>query len=110
MARSGNTLAIPTSFKLGANTWRVRYRKMPGVHGMCEADKHTIYLNPEQKPKDLYSTYLHELTHAILFTMGYDEEEKFVAAYEQLLLQVMTTQRHSKTTRKSCDITNKPLT
>lgn len=101
MARSAKkSYPIPTSFKLGAKTWRVRYKRMPTNLGLCDPTKNVIYIHPDQSSIQQYSTFLHEITHAILFAMGYDEEEQFVTSFEELLLQVLTTQRHSKTHKK----------
>lgn len=101
MARSAKKeYIIPTSFKLGAYTWRIRYKRMRDTLGMCDPTKCIIYINPDQTNLQQYSTYLHETTHAILFAMGYGDEEKFVISFEELLLQVLTTQQFNRTHKK----------
>jgi L-rhamnose mutarotase len=69
--------------------------------GMCDPTKYVIYINPDQTNIQQYSTYLHETTHAILFAMGYDDEEQFVTSFEELLLQVLTSQQYSKSCKKT---------
>lgn len=69
-------------------------------HGCFDEETHTISIaqgNPVRGYKydadDRYSTFWHELTHAILYDMGNDltHNEKFVHAFSTRLHQAITT-------------------
>jgi len=94
-------------FELGPYTWNVKERKRlrKGVLGMCyyHEDKKQIdlatvnptnievYLSEDSKRH----TFLHELTHAILFTMEHPlaENEEFVSKFSDLLYQFEKTKK-----------------
>jgi len=98
MAKLDDKYQIPVSFMLGGNRWRVIHKEMRDYYGECDCDRRRIYISTrvEGMPtsrKDQYMTYIHELGHAILHVMGYPDDERMVMAVEQLVFQVLETQR-----------------
>lgn len=92
-------MKIPKSFKLGAHTWKIKYRKMSDTYGLCDANEHTIYisthiLNRPTTDIEKVSTFIHEVGHAVLHTMGIDDNEQFVIAAEELVLQIVLSMRY----------------
>jgi Zn-dependent peptidase ImmA (M78 family) len=88
---------IPKQFKLLNHTWRVEM--VPGLlehedgpaNGTCDPATHIITLNSLCEPEQLWHTWLHELLHAILHTLGrYDQndDEGFVDSVAGALAQV----------------------
>lgn len=98
--------AIPTSFKLGAHTWRVKLVKQlvqDGVDcfGNCDSDKQviSIALHISGKPTNesqRFSSFLHEFMHAAMHTLGMEDNEQIAAGMEQMLLQLFKTARWKK--------------
>lgn len=90
-------------FKLGGVTWRVKVDndKMAdaGALGVASYQESTIYLasksNGKFMPADyIEQTFYHELTHAMLDALGYNElseDETFVQGLGLLLHQYTTT-------------------
>jgi len=70
-------LRIPRDVKVGDKVYTVHYS--PGefivdkdrCHGLCDTATRRISLNSEQPPDMLQLTFLHELTHAILWESGH---------------------------------------
>ena len=92
-------MKIPKSFKLGAHTWKIKYRKMADTFGICDPDEHIIYIsthlaNRSTTETEQISTFIHEVGHAVLHTMGMDDNEQFVIAAEELVLQIILTMRY----------------
>ncbi len=64
--------------------------------GYYNPDNHTIYLDAKLEGTELEQTYLHELEHCILLSMGRDEiggDESFVDLHAELLYQILKTKR-----------------
>lgn len=63
--------------------------------GECHSQKGIIYLKPDPNYTESVKeqTYLHEVVHAILFTMGDagPHDEKFVDGFASLLHQYINT-------------------
>lgn len=98
-------MKIPSSFKLGAHTWRVRYKKMVDLFGYCDCDRHLICISTfvRDRPtteEERITTFIHEMGHAVLHTMGKEDNEELVAATEQLIYQAIKTQRFPRATTK----------
>ena len=75
-------------FKLAGATWTVKYTDHIHELGRTDNDRHIIYVSNRQPEQGQELTLLHEVVHAILFTMGETEhDEKFVEAFAQLLYQ-----------------------
>jgi hypothetical protein len=87
--------SVPSSFKLAGMTWTVI--QVPGLDNLGEThrDALKIELREELTPAIKKQTFLHELLHAIWFTMGDEEggEEKDVEAFAQLLYQALSTMK-----------------
>jgi len=92
-------LIVPRSFKLLNRNYKVTRPKAIVVdnvelNGYCASDTATISIE-KGLDKDLADeTFLHEMTHAILFALGYDElsyDEKFVGSFSAALHQVLKT-------------------
>ena len=94
-------MTIPATFKLMGRTWTVEQDSLQCEHqrnmGLCQNNRNKILLlsklEGEDMPKDeVEQTFFHELTHAVLFTMGKDklnEDEKFVDVFAGLLHQAL---------------------
>ena len=74
-------------FKLAGMTWEIIETEMPDL-GISNPESCKILLNSRLKGQDREVTLLHEVVHAILFTMGErDHDERFVEGFAQLLYQ-----------------------
>lgn len=86
---------IPKTFQLAGITWKVRENSHLINMGECHSQRGLIYLKPDPNYNAavLEQTYVHELVHAILFTMGDagPHDEKFVDGFAALLHQYMNT-------------------
>ena len=74
--------------KLAGATWVVK--ETDDIHelGRCEHNTQTIFINKNQNKQGKELTFIHELVHAILFTMGeMEHDERFVEGFAQLLYQ-----------------------
>lgn len=81
-------MVIPKKFQLMGHQWTVEH--VPGMikaddgdecRGLCQFDKLTLKVNMDQPTSLVAHTYLHELTHAVLWTLGKNklcESEGFV--------------------------------
>ena len=77
-------------FKLAGISWKIVDSDMPDL-GCSLPDTSTILLNNKLKGQERDVTLLHEVVHAILFTMGEREhDERFVEGFAQLLYQYET--------------------
>ena len=95
------------SFKLNKRPWFIRYdptmrraKFIGGSHreydGFCIADSQEILLDPNAD--NLPLAFKHELVHSILYTMDHPlaENEDFVNAFSELLLEAETTLKERK--------------
>jgi hypothetical protein len=92
-------MIIPKQFKLMAHTWTVVH--VPGMitdptdgetcRGLCQFDSLTIRVNVAQAPSMVMHTYLHEVMHAVLWSLGRKEcdDENFVDSVAGALTQVL---------------------
>lgn len=100
---------IPTSFKLGGNTWRVRLLKhlvqiganndVQHLYGLCDVENNTIKIartidGRVCSEETIYKTFIHEFIHAALYTCGkaYQDEE-LVIGLENMVWQYLRTAR-----------------
>lgn len=89
---------IPKQFKLVNYTWTVVISPVAlplddgaRVFGWCDTDTRTITLDGTLDPEQLWHTWLHELTHAILNALGRSAlfaDEDFVDSFSGGLAQV----------------------
>lgn len=99
-------MTLPTSFKLGAHTWRVRVVKSigrPGAscYGECDFMDHKILIaqiveGKSVSAESMYQTFLHEFVHAALHILGRNDDEELAAGLEQMLYQLHKTARYPK--------------
>jgi len=94
-------MKIPTSFRLGGHTWRVKMCKLKGLYGDCDFDKHIIRIATEidgvpTTEETQYQTYIHECKHADLRTLGREDDEELVSGLEQMEWQRYKTSRWKK--------------
>ena len=78
-------------FKLAGIDWEVHEVEVMSTLGMTYPDLGIIQIKKGLEPQFAEQTFLHELTHAILFTMGKrdDHNEEFIEGFSQLLHQYM---------------------
>lgn len=88
-------MIIPKSFQLAGVTWRVK--DIPNFHllGQCDRDTATICLRSELQKYAKEVAFIHELIHAVKFTMGDGgpHDEKEVDGFAYLLHQALSTQK-----------------
>lgn len=87
---------IPTSFRMGGHTWRVKLCKMTGIYGECDQDKHIIRIASEIDGKPTTNavrqqTFIHEALHAVEYSLGKETNEELVAGFEQMIWQLLKT-------------------
>lgn len=107
-------MIIPTQFKLMAHTWTVEH--VPGMitdpadgdtcRGLCEFDKLTIRVNVAQPASMVAHTYLHEVMHAVLWTLGNKlcADEDFVDSVAGALAHVLESPAECGTTQLALPI------
>lgn len=100
---------IPTSFKLGGNTWKVRLYKhlvqigpnndVQHLYGLCDVESNMIKIaraidGRVCSEETIYKTFIHEFLHAALYTCGkaYQDEE-LVIGLENMVWQYLRTAR-----------------
>jgi hypothetical protein len=89
---------VPTSFRLGGHTWRIKLTPLKGMYGDCDTDKNLIRIATELDGKPTtaetrYATFLHEFIHAALHTIGVADDEQLAAGLEQMFFQLTKTAR-----------------
>lgn len=97
---------IPEQFKIGAYTWEIRLVKAGALvceedaknektYGVCDTLAATITIDDGQPPIHALSTLMHEVLHAINFTLGIDRdcgecpEHEYLDAQANLLTQFL---------------------
>jgi len=93
-------ICIPTSFQLAGRTWVVEQHELidgnPDLYGDCDGSECVIRLKTGVRPEVLQHTFYHELTHAICFSLGWEdmnEDEGKVDALANVMLQFLKTKR-----------------
>lgn len=89
---------IPTSFKLGGHTWRVRMCKMRGAYGECDSEKHTIRIATHVDGRlttidTQIKTFLHEWHHAFEAATGQEHNEERTRLFEEMAWQTIKTSK-----------------
>lgn len=92
---------IPQEFDLAGQTFQVimdpNMRKLSGCCGQTHFDEGFIVIDPSLRGDTKAVTYFHELTHAILMTMGMQDlnkDEAFVDTFGNLLWQSFKTAKY----------------
>jgi hypothetical protein len=79
---------IPKTFNLAGCKWTVKMVEEMTDLGRCDPATFTIYIKKGLNPSYAEQTFYHELTHAIMFTMGRNEhDEVFVDCFGVFLHQ-----------------------
>jgi len=74
-------------FKLAGITWIIKRTSMADL-GSTNPDESVILINDKLEGQSYDVTLMHEVVHAILFTMGErNHDERFVEGFAQLLYQ-----------------------
>jgi hypothetical protein len=85
---------LPKSFSLVGGKWTVKMVKDMTDLGRCDPAVFTIYIKEGLNPLYAEQVFYHELTHAVLFSMGRnDHDEVFVDSFGALLHQFTRSQR-----------------
>lgn len=88
-------MQIPKSVVLGGRVWQIKRNvRMKRRLGQTDGTHCIIKLAAGQSPESEQHTYLHELLHAICFTMGWDklnDNETKIDALAGMLLQALET-------------------
>lgn len=93
---------IPKTFQLIAHTWTVRHCDGPVIapdgdqcKGLCDFDTLTISVNVTLPPSLVLHTFMHEVMHAVLWSMGSElcDNEGFVDTLGGCLSQILSTTR-----------------
>lgn len=90
-------MKIPKQFNLAGHLWKVEYMDAHDSTdlGLTISDAQIIKLKKGLNKQTEGQTFIHELVHAIKFTMGFREEhnEQEVEAFSQLLYQYLICQK-----------------
>lgn len=85
-------MRIPHSFQLAGVEWTVCQVQGLSDLGLTHRDIQTIELKKNQNKQSKEVAFIHELVHAIKFTMGEEShDEVHTDAFAQLLHQAITT-------------------
>ena len=80
---------------LADNRWTVHYQSkktLKGDYGQCDELTNEIWIYIRLGSAKRLQTFIHEVGHAILYTMGYlDHDEVKVEAVSQLVHQLIIT-------------------
>lgn len=90
-----NPYPIPSSFELGGMTWTVEELDViPGAMGATDASQYKVVLLKALPPDIKFQTFLHELVHCIMFSMGRTgdtHDEVFVDGFATFFMQFLKT-------------------
>lgn len=93
-------ICIPNKFQLLGRTWTVKSVPIvdgdPNVLGITDSDVCEIQLREDLGGEVLAHTFYHELTHAICFSLGWEElneDEGKVDALGNALFQYLKTKK-----------------
>lgn len=86
---------IPTEFELGGFKWKVKkVKRLKGAYGDCNTTTNTIRVRETMPVQIQEQTFCHELTHAILISMGKpsdDHNEEFIDGFAVFLHQYLNS-------------------
>lgn len=89
-------MIIPKRFKIGGVTWTVKEVEVipGGCFGQTELWNAEISITKSLKQDTKEQTYIHELLHALMFSMGKrNHDEEFVDGLATLLHQYLKQQK-----------------
>ena len=92
MAKTITRPAMVTSFSLAGFDWTVRLIEGLADYGSCSPSTQEILIRAGMNEQTTQQTFMHELVHAILFTLGKtDHNEEFTDSFGALLHQYEKT-------------------
>ena len=92
MAKENTKPVVASSFSLAGFIWKVRYLDGITEYGLCNPATQEIIIRAGMSKQMTEQTFYHELTHAILFTMGKtNHDEEFTDIFGSLLHQFVRT-------------------
>lgn len=97
MSKRKHEFVIPKTFDLGGMTWEVEELDViPGCMGATSNADAKIVILKNLTNEVKMQTFLHELAHAIMFSMGKtadQHDEQFVDSFATFYLQFLKTAR-----------------
>jgi hypothetical protein len=84
-------MRIPKQFSLKGKLWKVilakdlEHEDGTKCSGLCDTDNRTIYLESKQSKSERFSTFLHELFHAMVHSAHIPVNTPFTEAIEEIL-------------------------
>lgn len=63
-------MKIPKSIDVFGTKYKIKFVETELFAGLCDSGKRTIFINANQSKEQILSTYLHEIFHAMQFTLG----------------------------------------
>ncbi len=94
-------MRIADAFTLAGNRWHVKYKPQKDLlsdegtplYGECHEAINEIWIYKRLGPVKRLQTFIHEVAHALLYTMGYlEHDEVMIEAVSQLVYQLILTQ------------------
>lgn len=90
-----NPYPIPSTFEMGGIVWTVEEMDViPGAMGCTSNADAKVVLLKNLTPQVKFQTFLHELAHVIMFSMGKSgdqHDEQFVDAFATFFMQYLKT-------------------
>lgn len=82
----------PKNIKVGFAQvpYKIRFVSDKKWLGKCSYNRRTIWLNSKQPDRNLFTTFLHELLHAIEFETGTRIKHKIIYRFEEGLYSFLT--------------------
>lgn len=86
------------TLQIGAITWKVIEQDRDDVHGQANLNLNRIVISNRVEKQAQALAFYHELTHAILYTMGHElyDNEEFVNTFSAFLHQAISTKEFKK--------------
>lgn len=63
-------LVIPKKINIFGTVYKIKFVETTLFAGLCDSDLKTIFINIDQSDEQIRATYLHEIFHAMQFTLG----------------------------------------
>lgn len=86
-----NPRRYPKFITLGKSEWEIKFVKKLGRNlvGLCEPNEKIIYIKTKQSKKEILSTLIHELLHAMEFEHEIPIKHKMVYRLERAILDML---------------------
>lgn len=66
-------MKIPKNIIVFGAKYKVKFVDTDLFMGLCDSAKKTIFLNINQSKEQLIATFIHEIVHAMQFTLAYNQ-------------------------------------